>query len=1265
MSALELVLSGYLAFGQLIPGGQQEIVKYAGLQVVHADGAVTLRLVETGRDDLVEKDVDHTVIRLRDETRPFEVRRHVRRWHDCDAVETWVEIEHRETGPVRLLRADSLAVRVPDAPETVKALSLTGQWGWEAYVVDTAVKNGQVLELSAKAGTRDAWESNAGMMIALGDDVTERTGRVIGVALEWTGTNSRRIRRDCAGKTDVFAGVDMTTGPYVLDPGTVFTTPKAIVVGSEKGRGEISRQFHRWARRHLMPHGRQLHPVLLNSWEGSYFSFTEKTLTDMMDGVRELGGEMFVLDDGWFGHGKYARDDKNKDTVGLGDWHVNAEKLPHGLGWLAAEANRRGLQFGLWVEPEMVNVKSWLAEEHPEWLLREEGRPLALGRGGTQTVLDYTNPALRERIYKDLDAVYSDIPTLAYVKWDSNQNIVNPGSTYLAADRQANLWYDYTMGLYDLLAKFQARRPGVMVQACASGGGHMDFGFLRYADEFWASDNTDPYQRIFIQWGASQFYPANAMACHVTASPCHQTGRETPLKYRFDVAMSGRLGIELHPKDLSADDLAFAKTAIADYKRIRPVVQQGDLYRLASPYENSYSALMYATEKKDRAVVFVLGLDRPGDRTARLSLDGLSPDVAYEIRELNVRGATHGFRRDGLEFDVELKGAYDSAVFELVATAAADAPRVFEKRPAAEWPLITIRQAYGPLRQPERTKEVLALHRRYPDACDEMWLAHGAGACLEDVRTAFEKLASYRPILEDLGIAVGFQQGVTLGHQDITAEAGGGIEGRIADFPDDIWQRDEKGKIRRMFCPRAPALHAYETEYLKIMGETLSPESIWFDDDLRLGLSVPGCFCDRCLKAFAEEWGSPVSREEIARRMSGGDDKDPLRRAWRRFRGTSLAEYAKVVRRAVDTWKKPPRLALQAVGSCEMACGMDWFPVLREFSGADGRPVGIRAGHGSYREDFDELLPKLLWLARESERCRDVGYVASVSYEQENYRREILHKSVGTALMESALALFSGCDALTEYRWDGARDEPLRDSEEFLEGLQAWRPFYERISRGVLATRATGLSRIVGSDVDMLIWDTVDTTRDLDLQRCGIPIAPDSAPMAKVHYADGATLAALSTNDVRNLAKGRLIVDSDIVERLKARFGEPAREALESGRWKAYPFLRFKAKWNQVPTTAELFELYDLIDEMGGAQVRLDYPRLFRLWPRVDRDGRLKTLAVWNMSVGAVTPTEARVAASGMAKGYYPDGTTVSLPIENGRLTIPALPAMGLLWIEF
>ena len=694
MTALEIAMAGYLAFGQPTGNYYEAITKHSGLQVIHADGAVTLRLKELKIENVECKvDGSRTVaIRLKDERYPFEVTRHVRTWEDCGAVETWAEIWHEESGAVRLLRADSFAAPVAVRSGNVRVMSLTGKACQEANVSETALANGQTLELVSSAGTRNAWEANAAMMVEFGDGVDEERGKVLGVALEWAGTSCRRVRRNWDGKiTEVFAGVDMTTGPYTLDPGVTFTTPRAILVWSERGRGEVSREFHRWAHRHLMPHGYDLHPVLLNSWEGSYFSFTEQTLIDMMDGVKEMGGEMFVLDDGWFGRGKHARDEVNKATAGLGDWCVNTNKLPRGLGWLADEAGRRGLKFGLWVEPEMTNTNSWLYEEHPDWVLREADRPLVCGRGESQVTLDFCNPAVRDNLFGQLDAVYDAIPSLAYVKWDCNANIWNPGSPYLAADRQPNLWYDYAMGYSELMARFQAKRPQVMVQACASGGGRMDFGSLRYADEFWASDCTDPYRRIFIQWGASQFYPASAMACHVTASPNHQTKRVTPLKYRFDVAMTGRLGFELHPKDMTADEIAFAKAAVADYKRIRPVVQCGDLYRLVSPYEKPLAALMYVdsegpvnpvnpVKETPSAVVFALGLKIEGDRTETLHLRGLDPEATYSIKEINSGEWLHFAWRveDNAPYQtatgrelmecgiaVMLSGDYDSAVFEL------------------------------------------------------------------------------------------------------------------------------------------------------------------------------------------------------------------------------------------------------------------------------------------------------------------------------------------------------------------------------------------------------------------------------------------------------------------------------------------------------------------------------------------------------------------------------------------------------------------------
>ena len=675
MDLVEVVLSGVLAFGQPMSNAPQQTVKYAGLQVLHDDGAVSLRLKEVSRETSAAEGATDTVVRYRDEAYPFEVTRRVRRWGDCGVVETWDEIRHGEGGPVRLLKADSFAAAIPVTNAPVRVLSLTGAWAHEANVSVSEVARGQSVLLTSRSGTQDAWESNAGMMVSFGADVTEETGRVLGVALEWTGTTARQVRRDWnGGRVEVFAGVDMTSGPYVLDPNVVFTTPRAVLVWSEEGRGAVSRAYHRWARNHLMPHGRELRPVLLNSWEGSYFSFTEKTLTDMMDGVREMGGELFVLDDGWFGRGKYARDDTNRDKTGLGDWYFNPEKLPRGLGYLSRAAQERGLKFGLWVEPEMANTLSHLVEAHPDWILREPNREPVLGRGGTQAVLDFTNPAVRADIWEKLDRAFSEAAPLAYVKWDCNAHLVNPGSTHLPRDRQSNLWIDYTRGVYDLLATCRAKRPETLIQACSSGGGHMDFGFLRYCDEFWASDCTDPLRRVFIQWGSSQFYPANAMACHVTASPNHQTKRETPLKYRFDVAMTGRFGFELHPKDLSADELAFAKAAVADYKRIRPVVQQGDLYRLASPYEKDYAALAYAAPSRDRAVAFALALDRAVTSSFALTFRGLDYDRRYRVSEINRGESLHATLpadavsgRELMEkgVSVRLAGAYDSAVFEV------------------------------------------------------------------------------------------------------------------------------------------------------------------------------------------------------------------------------------------------------------------------------------------------------------------------------------------------------------------------------------------------------------------------------------------------------------------------------------------------------------------------------------------------------------------------------------------------------------------------
>ena len=653
---------------------------FGGLQATHADGCATTSLKADGFERIDEgKDVAHIVLKHKDRDYPFKVRQHFRAFADCDIIETWVEIENGESGSVRLGRMDSFAIDLPNPGSPLHLLSVVGQWAAEAQVSEIEIPRGQTVTIGSRGGIRDAWDANPAFMLSIGGRADETSGRVFGGALCWTGVWGASVQRDACDFVEIRAGVDASHGAYVLDAGEKIVLPKFAFTWSEQGKGQVSRNLHRWARLHHLPNGMKLRPVLLNSWEGSFFDFTEKTLHDMMDGAAEMGVEMFVLDDGWFGRGRYVRNEKNRETAGLGDWYVNKEKLPHGLDGLAAEAKNRGLGFGLWLAPEMANTNSWLYYEHPEWVLSEKRRPLYAGRGKSQVVLDLVNPIVRDNLLAQITAIFAEAPDIKYIKWDANADFMNIGSHYLDDAHQTNMPFDYTMSLYDLLRQIRERYATVDIQACASGGGHADYGFLAYADEFWGSDISDAAERVFIQWGESLFYPAQCIAAHVTKVPNHITKRITPLKYRFDVAMSGRLGIELHPGEMTAEELVFAKQCIADYKRIRPVVQQGDLYRLVSPYGGTHAALMYVNEDATRSVIFVYGLARNDHRDfpAPIPVRGLSEKRRYGIRELNmVNGKTHspavdtavgGAAMMAMGLPVKLSGDYDSAVFELVA----------------------------------------------------------------------------------------------------------------------------------------------------------------------------------------------------------------------------------------------------------------------------------------------------------------------------------------------------------------------------------------------------------------------------------------------------------------------------------------------------------------------------------------------------------------------------------------------------------------------
>lgn len=598
------------------------------VSISQADGFLSLSLLCEGQEMLhPSEDIAEVVFHMKDPLYPVRLEVHVRAHAEADVFTQWVVLRNDGEESIRLHRLSSGHLKM--RAERYFVTSFRGTWGGESLMSEEEVSRGHNLSLSSGTGTRAAQEGSPGFLISLNGPAREDSGEVFLGAVAWPGNYRIWFRHSPGHYLFTGAGADLSPSPYVLDSGKVFETPPLILAHSREGKGEASRRIHRWARQYGMRGGDQERLTLLNSWEGVYFTFTEDVLHAMMKRTADLGVELFVLDDGWFGN-LFPRNDA---TAGLGDWEVNRSKLPHGLEGLVKEADRLGLRFGIWVEPEMVNPRSELFQKHPEWSISLPGRENRLER--SQLLLDLSNPSVRTYILNMMRDLLGRHPGITYVKWDCNRKISDPGSLWLDAAHQGNLAVDYVRGYEEVLDALAAEFPEVMFQACSSGGGRADYGTMRRHHEFWTSDNTDAYERVFMQWGIGHLFPALAMGAHVTASPNHQTGRASSLKFRFDVAMSGRLGFELQPSDMTEDETRYARSALEEYKRIRPLVQFGDLYRLSSPYESRTASLMYVY--RNRAVVFAWLLDKwLADSPPPLLLKGLDASSRYLIREVNM-----------------------------------------------------------------------------------------------------------------------------------------------------------------------------------------------------------------------------------------------------------------------------------------------------------------------------------------------------------------------------------------------------------------------------------------------------------------------------------------------------------------------------------------------------------------------------------------------------------------------------------------------------
>ena len=547
----------------------------------------------------------------------------------------------RNSGPtaIRLTGAMSASLDLPDSDW--RFVHLSGTWARERHVFGRRLAPGR----QSVGSLRGASSYQHNPFVALRREATtEDAGEAYGFSLVYSGNFLAEADVDVVATTRVRLGIAPEGFAWRLVPGATFSVPEAVLAYSAAGLGEMSDAYHRLYRERLVRGvwRDRPRPVLINNWEGTYFDFDEAKLIEMATASRDLGVELFVLDDGWFGR-------RDADTTSLGDWFVDRRKLPNGVDGLARKVEALGLQFGLWIEPEMVSAESQLFAAHPDWAIGVPGRPRTEAR--QQLVLDMGRPEVVDHLYGVLTDVLASGP-VSYVKWDMNRNITEPYGLALPADRQGEFFHRYILGVYDLYRRLTERFPEILFESCASGGGRFDPGMLAFAPQTWTSDDTDAAERLRIQWGTSMVYPLSTIGAHVAAVPNHQTGRMTPLGTRAAVAFFGVFGYELDPTGLSDEERREVRAQIAFYKAHRELFQYGRFVRLRSPFEGDGNETAWSAVASDRrrAVVgFYRVLNRPVPGPDRLRLRGLDPVASYRVSvwpEMDdvVARANHGVR---------------------------------------------------------------------------------------------------------------------------------------------------------------------------------------------------------------------------------------------------------------------------------------------------------------------------------------------------------------------------------------------------------------------------------------------------------------------------------------------------------------------------------------------------------------------------------------------------------------------------------------------
>jgi alpha-galactosidase len=570
-----------------------------------------------------------------------------------NAITRTVRFVNEGSQTVKLLSALSLSVDFRDA--NFDFLHLHGAHVKERHIEQKPLRHG----IQSVESTRGASSHQHNPFIALlRKGTSEESGEVYGFNFVYSGNFLAQAEVDQFSNTRVTMGINPFDFSWKLDAGESFQTPEAVIVYSSEGLGDMSRTYHELYRTRLVrgTYRDKERPILVNNWEATYFNFNEEKILEIAKAGSELGIELFVLDDGWFG----KRDD---DQSSLGDWFVDHNKLPNGLGSLASNVKEMGLEFGLWFEPEMISVDSGLYREHPDWCLHIPGRSRSESRN--QLVLDFSREDVCAEITKRVCDILASAP-ISYVKWDMNRHMTEIGSALLPADRQRETAHRYMLGLYKVMENITSSFPDVLFESCSGGGGRFDPGILYYMPQTWTSDNTDAVSRLKIQYGTSLVYPIVSMGAHVSAVPNHQVHRSTSMEMRGDVAMSGNLGYELDLTKLSKEEKEIVKKQVANYKEIRRLIQFGDFYRLKSPFEGNETAWLFTNKEKTEVMVYYFRvLAEPAAPFAFLKLSGIDVNKQYQVIGTNNVYGGDELVYAGLSIPLELHGDFQSHTWHL------------------------------------------------------------------------------------------------------------------------------------------------------------------------------------------------------------------------------------------------------------------------------------------------------------------------------------------------------------------------------------------------------------------------------------------------------------------------------------------------------------------------------------------------------------------------------------------------------------------------